>query len=153
MFSHPISFPLTDAVFPYVWYYDRFRCGAVCMWCTRARGGCLQPSRMRMPQKRKKNELWCISVFGRVSHLVCGRPKFVPTPTRGRLWTTFLTVAASGKFNMTAAAKRHREIRSRIILVFLIEHKITTYLDKNTKTCVFIAIRATIKRWNGCTFR
>lgn len=43
-----------------------------------------------------------------VSHLVCGRPKFVPTPTRGRLWTTFLTVAASGKLNMTATVERRR---------------------------------------------
>lgn len=44
-----------------------------------------------------------------MSHLVCGRPKFVPTPTRGRLWTTFLTAAASGRLSMTEAAERHRE--------------------------------------------
>lgn len=43
-----------------------------------------------------------------VCYLVCGRPKFVPTPTRGRLWTTFLTVAASGKLNMTATVESHR---------------------------------------------
>ena len=54
-------------------------------------------------------EINCVCVCSNASHLVCGRPKFVPTPTRGRLWTTFLTVAASGKLNMTAAVER-REI-------------------------------------------
>lgn len=74
-----------------------------------------QPLKMWMAQK----ELLCISGFSGLSHLVCGRPKFVPTPTRGRLWTTFLTVATSGKFNMTAAVERNRETSS-YMFIFLI---------------------------------
>lgn len=65
----------------------------------------------------------------RAPHLVCGRPKFVPTPTRGRLWTTFFTVAASGKLNMTAAGDKHGQIsiRTGIIVILLVRHKIPTY--------------------------
>ena len=38
-----------------------------------------------------------------VTHLVCGRPYLTPTPTLGSAFTTFFTVAWSGKANITAA--------------------------------------------------
>lgn len=59
--------------------------------------------------QQKQTKLQFVAASRRESHLVCGRPKFVPTPTRGRLWTTFLTVATSGRLNMNATAGRHRK--------------------------------------------
>lgn len=74
--------------------------------------------------------LLLISVFSCVSYLVCGRPKFVPTPTRGRLWTTFLTVAVSGKLNMTATVERQKE-----------NHKICMYINQGyNKTMTWLHI-------------
>lgn len=38
------------------------------------------------------------------AHLVCGIPYLMPTPTRGRAFITFFTVAWSGKANIIDAA-------------------------------------------------
>lgn len=59
--------------------------------------------------QQEQTKLQFVAAAHRESHLVCGRPKFVPTPTRGRLWTTFLTVATSGRLNMKATAEAHEQ--------------------------------------------